>query len=384
MTRGKTVKFKNIAVILGFAAVALAMQAASADYVAYSVNKKGKRSPLPERVEKIDTKYMVNIEWGEYAGRKARLGVLPVDNTSSVQSFTVTSSMGNVDYSSSASGIPVNGIEAMVIDALNRTNRFRLVERTQLGSVMGEQDLAASGRVAKPSGAATGNILGAQYLVQVVVTDYESNTSGKDGGMGGLLRKVPVVGGVKAGSSEGRVGLNIRLIDAETSEITFSKQIEAVLKETNFGFAGAGWTGDALLGGFMSSYAKTPIGQAVIAGINQGVFELIKQVGSQPAEGSIVKADPSQIYVNLGQDSVSVGERLQVLKKGEELIDPETGISLGGSTTVIGEIEVTQVQEKFSIARPVSLSGTADRGDPVKATTVAAPLEFAAKWKKPK
>ena len=37
-----------------------------------------------------------------------------------------------------------------------------------------------------------------------------------------------------------------------------------------------------------------------------------------------------------------------------------------------------------SIARPVSLSGTPDRGDPVKATTVAAPLEFADKWKKPK
>ena len=377
-------KFKNIAVILGFAAVALAIQPASADYVAYSVNKKGKRSPLPERIEKIDTKYLVNIEWGEYAGRKARLGVLPVDNTSSVQSFTVSSSMGNVDYSSQSTGIPVNGIEAMVIDSLNRTNRFRLVERTELGSVMGEQDLAASGRIAKPSGAATGNILGAQYLVQVVVTDYESNTSGKDGGVGGLFRKVPVVGGIKAGSSEGRVGLNIRLIDAETSEITFSKQIEAVLKETNFGFAGAGWTGDAILGGFMSSYAKTPIGQAVIAGINQGTFELIKQVGSQPAEGSIVKADAAQVYTNLGADSVSVGERLQVMKKGEELIDPETGISLGGSMTAIGEIEVTQVQEKFSIARPVALSGTPDRGDPVKATTVAAPLEFADKWKKPK
>jgi len=378
------VKFKNLALILGVAAVALVAQSASADYVAYSVSKKGNRAPLPERVEKIDTKYMVNIEWGDYAGRKSRLGVLPVDNTSSSQSFTVSSSMGDVDYSSSSTGIPVNGIEAMVIDALSRTNRFRLVERTELGSVIGEQDLAASGRIAKPSGAATGNILGAQYLVQVVVTDYESNVSGKDAGVGGLLRKVPLVGGVKTGSSKGRVGLNIRLIDAETSEITFSKQIEAVLKETSFGLAGAGWTSDAILGGFMSNYAKTPIGQAVIAGINQGVFELIKQVGSQPAEGSIVKADPAQIYTNLGSDSVSVGERLQVMKKGEELIDPETGISLGGSMTSMGEIEVTQVQEKFSIARPVSLSGTPDRGDPVKATTVAAPLEFAAKWKKPK
>ena len=108
---------KNLTVVLVCTTIALWALGAYADFVAYSVNKKGKRSPLPERIEKIDTKHLVNIEWGEYAGRKARLGVLPVDNNSSVSSFTVSSSMGDVDYSTSTTGIPVNGIEAMVIDA---------------------------------------------------------------------------------------------------------------------------------------------------------------------------------------------------------------------------------------------------------------------------
>jgi len=380
----KAMKFRKLSVFLAVLSVLIGMQSAIADYVAYSVGSKEK-SPLPAKLEKIDTKYLLNIEWGEYSGRKARLGVLKVDNNSSATSFTVSSAMGNIDYSASTAGVPVNGIEAIVIDSLSQTGRFRLVERTELGDVLAEQDLAASGRIAKPSGAKTGSVLGAEYLVQVVVTDYESNTSGTDKGIGGLLTsKVPLFGGVKAGSSTGRVGLNIRLIDAETSEITFTKQIEAVIKETNLGFGGVGWGGDLALGGFMSSYSKTPIGQAVIAGVNQGVFELIKQVGAKPPEGAVVKADPTQIYTNLGQDSVAVGDRLQVVKMGEELIDPETGISLGGSTTVVGEIEVTQVQEKFSIAKPISLSGNVDRGDKVKATAVAAPLEFAKRWKKPK
>jgi curli biogenesis system outer membrane secretion channel CsgG len=360
------------------------LQNAAADYVAYSLGE-NEKSPLPERVDKVDTKYLLNIEWGDYSGRKARLGVLEVDNNSSASSYTVSTIMGNVNYSDSTAGVPVNGIEAIVIDSLSQTGRFRLVERTELGDVLAEQDLASSGRVAKPSGAKTGNVLGAEYLVQLVVTDYETNTSGTDKGIGGLLtKKVPLLGGVKAGSSTGRVGLNIRLIDAETSEITFTKQIEAVIKETNLGFGGAALLGDVALGGFMSQYSKTPVGQAVIAGVNQAVFELVKQVGAKPAEGSIVKADAAQIYTNLGQDSVAVGDRLQVLKKGEELIDPDTGISLGGSTTSIGEIEVSQVQEKFSIAKPVSLSGTPDRGDKVMGTKTAAPLEFAARWKKPK
>ena len=358
--------------------------AAQADYVAYSVGEKEK-SPLPERIDDVETKYLLNIEWGDYAGRKARLGVLPVDNNSAVSSFTISSSMGDVDYTSSSTGVPVNGIEAIVIDSLAQTNRFRLAERTALGSVLDEQDLASSGRVAQPSGAATGNVLGAEYLVQVVVTDYESNTSGKKGGVGGLLRnKVPLLGGIQAGKSEGRVGLNVRLIDAETSEITFTKQIESIITETNLGFGGIGFGSDIALGGFMSSYSKTPIGQAVIAGINEAVYELVKQVGARPAEGSIVKADPGQIYINLGSDAVAVGDRLKVVKLGEELIDPETGISLGGSTTTIGEVEVAQVQEKFCIARHIAMSGEASRGDKVVAMEAAAPLEFATSWDEPR
>ncbi|MDH3336903.1 MAG: CsgG/HfaB family protein [Gammaproteobacteria bacterium] len=376
--------FRKLPVFLSVVLALTGMQYAVADYVAYSVSKKG-RSPLPEHVDNIGTKFLLDIEWGEYAGRKARLGVMEVDNDSPSSSYTVSTIMGDIDYSDSATGVPVNGIEAIVIDALSRTGRFRLVERTELGSVLDEQDLAASGRIAKPSGAKTGKVLGAEYLVQLVVTDYETSTSGSDKGVGGLLKnKVPLIGGVKAGSSSGRVGLNIRLIDAETSEITFTKQIEAVIKETNIGFAGAGWGSDVALGGFLSNYSKTPIGQAVIAGVNQAVFELVKQVGAKPAEGSIVKAEPTQIYTNLGQDSVAPGERLQVIKVGEQLIDPETGISLGGSSTVIGEIEVKQVEEKFSIAAPILLTGTPERGDKLVSTKVAAPLEFADKWKKPK
>ena len=377
-------KFSKLS-LLFISVLALAgLQTASADYVAYSLGEKSK-SPLPERIDKVDTKYLLNIEWGEYAGRQARLGVLEVDNNSSANSYTVSTMMGDINYSDSTAGVPVNGIEAIVIDSLSQTGRFRLVERTELSDVLAEQDLASSGRVAKPSGAKTGNVLGAEYLVQLVVTDYETNTSGTDKGIGGLLTsKVPLLGGVKAGSSQGRVGLNIRLIDAETSEITFTKQIEAVIKETNLSFGGAGLIGDVGLGGFMSNYSKTPVGQAVIAGVNQAVFELIKQVGSKPAEGSIVKADAAQIYTNLGSDAVAIGDRLQVMRKGEELIDPETGISLGGSMTSLGEIEVAQVQEKFSIARPVSLGTTPDRGDKVIGTKPPAPLEFAKSWKKPK
>ena len=71
------------------------------------------------------------------------------------------------------------------------------------------------------------------------------------------------------------------------------------------------------------------------------------------------------------------------VEEGEALIDPETGISLGGSQTVIGEISVSQVNEKYSIATPVSLSKVPARGDKVVATNAAEPLQFASSWSPP-
>ncbi len=364
----------------------LASGIASAEYLAYAVTEKG-RSPLPERIEEIDAKHLVNVEWGEFAGKKTRIGILEVDNNSSASTFRTTDASGNTyetEWSPGGGTVPVNGIEAIVTDTMNRTGRFRLVERAALGNVLGEQDLAASGRVAAPSAAATGQVLGAEVLVQVVITDYEENTSSKSTGAGGLLRKVPLVGGIGIKSGQGRVGLNFRLIDATTSEVLYTNQVESIIKESGLTLAGAGWTGDAVLGAFMSNYAKTPIGQAVIAGINQGVFDLVKQIGARPAEGAVVKAEGKRVWLNIGEDGVDLGDRLTVMSKGEELIDPETGISLGSTDTKLGDIEVIQIAEKFSVAQWVTLAAAPNRGDRVVSQAPPPTIEFADSWKPPR
>ncbi len=369
------------------ALLVLASTSALADFLAYSVSDKG-RSPLPERIDEIEAEHLLNLEWGEFDGKKVRVGVLEVDNNSSKASFTAKDSSGvtyEAEWEHSGHGtVPVNGIEAIVTDTMNRTGRFRLVERAVLGDVLGEQDLASSGRVSQPSGAATGKVLGAEILVQLVVTDYEEKTSGSNKGVGGLLRKVPVIGGVTVSSDEGRVGLNIRLIDATTSEVLFTKQVESVIKESGIGYGGIGYGGDFGLGGFMSSYSKTPIGQAVIAGVNKCVYEVVKQIGARPAEGSVVKAEGNRVWINIGDDGVDVGDRLTVMQKGEELIDPDTGISLGSSDMSLGDVEVIQVAEKYSIAQSVSLSSNPNRGDKVVSQASAPSIEFASAWEPPR
>jgi curli biogenesis system outer membrane secretion channel CsgG len=359
------------------------------DYLAYVQDEKKGEVPLPENIDDLEAKDILNMRWGEYTGPKSRVAVLPVKNDSDKATITISGPDGEttIDYSDE-DRIPVQGIDAIITDSLLQSGRFRLVERVVLKETMKEQDLGASGRVAQPSAAKTGNILGAQYQVQAVVTNYEPGVKKKSGGLGGLLggRTSGVLGGVGIKSDKSVVGMNFRLIDATTSEVVFTKQVESILSEKglSFGGAGGGYTGGtvAALGGFMSNYSKTPIGQAVIATINKGTYELAKQVGVSPATGSVVRASEDKIYTNLGEGIVSVGEILKVMSKGEELIDPETGISLGSEKTELGTIKIVSIQEKFSIAEPVGIN-TSDisPGDQIVSTKPAGELEFGPDWK---
>lgn len=357
-----------------------------ADYVAYSVTNDGEKLALPEDVSRFGAKELLNIEWGDYTGKKTRIGVLEVENNSSAQSFSVQGfggAGGNISYSP-GSGVPVQGIEAIITDVMHKTNRFRMVERQVLDQAIKEQDLGASGRMAQPSAAKVGNILGAQYLLQAVVTNYEEGVEKKGGGLlGGVVggKTGAILGGISMKNAKGVIGMNFRLIDAETTEVIFTNQVEVAVKESGLSFGGIGIAGGGGLGGFMSNYAKTPIGQAVISAINRGIFDLIKQIGTSSAEGSVVTVRDGKVYLNMGEDVVSVGEKILIQSKGEALIDPETGISLGADVSDLGHVEVAETHEKYSIASSIDVDvASISRGDSAISLKPASPLEFSEKW----
>ncbi len=351
---------------------------ALADYVAYADDQ-----PLPESIDSIGAKHLLNLKWGEYSGNKTRVGVLRVQNSTNVSTLSISGPAGDIEYTHMSGGIPVQGIEAILSDVLLNTQRFRVVERTALDKVLKEQDLGATGRISKPSAAKFGKVLGAQFLIQAVVTHYEPGTEEQKAGLGGLLggRAGAVLGGLGMKIKKSVVAMNFRLISAETGEVLFSKQVDSVIDESGLTFVGLGFSGGGA-GGFLSQYAKTPIGQAVIAAVNKGVYELIKEVGTAPPRGAVVKTGSGKVYVNLGEGQVATGDELKVLSQGEKLIDPTTGEVLGSEETEIGKVQVTSVKEKFSIAKWVgSPSSKVEKGSPVESTRRPEALKFAASWK---
>jgi curli biogenesis system outer membrane secretion channel CsgG len=141
---------------------------------------------------------------------------------------------------------------------LSATGDFNVIEREKVGAVLAEQDLARSARVRQGSGPASGNITGAQYLITGSLAAYTENTSDTGGGVsfGGFH-----VGG---GKSEAYVAIDLRVIDAETSEVVYSRTVEGRSSDHNVDLGGSTWRG---LGGGFHHSQNTPASKAVRAAL---------------------------------------------------------------------------------------------------------------------
>jgi len=250
------------------------------------------------------------------------------------------------------------GMTDQLTDALVQSGRFVVVERQTLTDVIGEQDLARSGRVSKGKvSARTGKITSAQILVKGTITEFQDGSSGGGTGIG--------FAGIKLGTSggESHVGLIIRLIDSTTGEVIASKRVEGKAKSSGYDFG-------LNVGGFSfgnDSFKKSPIGKTVQIVIDRAVVYIATQLEELPFEGRVIKARGKSLFVSAGErNGTKVGDEFVVFSKGEELKDPDTGEILGFDEEEIGSIKITKVKTKFSMAKAVGKLGKVKPGDLIR------------------
>ena len=147
------------------------------------------------------------------------------------------------------------GMADQLTTALVGTNRFIVLERQALDAVLSEQDLAASGRVSAASGAAYGEIEGAEIVVVAAVTEFDDDSSGASVGTGGFIGDV--FSSVSAGFSGSHMAIDLRLIDTRTSRILAATSVEGGSKDFDFTSAATNF-GGALVGGNLSGWSNTP------------------------------------------------------------------------------------------------------------------------------
>ena len=144
-------------------------------------------------------------------------------------------------------------LAGMLSNELAATGKFRVVERSKIDSILGEQDLADAGRVNKATRAKTGKLTGAKYLVFATVSAFEENTTG---GRGGVSFRGISVGGKK---SEAYLAIDLRVVDTTTGDIEFSRTVEgrSSSKGMNVGLYRGGF------GGNLAKEDNTPVGKAI-------------------------------------------------------------------------------------------------------------------------
>jgi curli biogenesis system outer membrane secretion channel CsgG len=238
---------------------------------------------------------------------------------------------------------------SMLTDALQQTGKFIVLGESDMRqAALGEQDLAASGRVAGGNRAPrAGNLTPAQLLVKGEIINFETGTSGGTGG-------VRISGFRIGGNTEtAQITAVIYAVDSTTGQVVASKRVNGDAKKSGLsvGFTDRNWGGD--LGGFR----KTNAGEAMAKAINEAVAFMIGQIQNLPWTATIVTAREDRVYINRGsREGVAMGQRF-VVGEADEIRDPDTGELLDSVLEKHGTIEAVEVRERVTICKIVDGDG---------------------------
>ena len=258
------------------------------------------------------------------------------------------------------------GLAAQLTTALVESGRFIVVERPDLAVVLREQELAKLNVTSKDSGPQAGKVLGTQLIVHGSVTEFEQNSTGRNtnlGVSGNAGAAMNMLGAAVAKSTtNGIVGVDVRLIDATTSQVLQSKRIEKRLStsDTSINLAAS----QVAFG--TEQFDKSVLGQATRAAIEEAVVFIATFSAKLPWTGALADVDGSNVLINAGSGAgLAIGDRFAVLVVAKEVTDPTTGQSLGRIERQSGTVRITSVEPAFSTA-VMEQPFAATRGDTVR------------------
>lgn len=162
-----------------------------------------------------------------------------------------------------------SGLTDMLISALFQTNRYIILDRSDLDAALLEQDLAARGRVDLASAARMGEIEGAELLVFGAITEYQADVVSIGGvaiGIATFLTTLAIrsknddmpLGAVTYKASH--IALDLKVVDSSTGRILHAGSVEGRYNRVGGGIIGTvgGGATEQLVtfGGFRSSGAE--------------------------------------------------------------------------------------------------------------------------------
>jgi len=243
-----------------------------------------------------------------------------------------------------------SGLADMLVTELVKSKQFMVIEREELNRILEEQGLGMSGAVTPQSAAQVGKLLG----VEMMVTGSISEFGEKKSGLGGSIGKIGIGG--KFTKRQARAVVDIRLVNTTTGEIVLAEKAEGEDGSTGLDNISV----DDIDFGNPTYWDNTILGKASRKAIDKCVKYISKGMDNIPWEGKIIKVnDDGTVYMKPGSaGGVQAGMEFVVYSQGEELIDPDTGISLGSEESKIGRVKVVQDVGDGKACKAILVSGS--------------------------
>lgn len=284
---------------------------------------KGKRSSVASKQQKSSPARTGGVLGGNGAVNSA---------TSSKQAASITAKptilVGELKLNPSArtTGFGPNQLKRMTdefIVKLNNSDRFTVMERQEVDQILDEKGFEA---IAK-GGDITDRIrelLGADYLIHGEVTNFYIDTK---------KRNVPYLNKVETTANSVTEGI-FRIVDVHTGKVIAGDKVRLKKKIRRVDDL------SLVMSGLIDEFSTKSVAKIVDR------LYPVRVLGI--SENGVV-------YLNRGEDAgMGIGDRFNVMRMGQELIDIDTGRSYGAVETKMALIEVTAVEPNRSRASIVS------------------------------
>ena len=232
---------------------------------------------------------------------------------------------------------------------LQKTGRFIIVPQQDMSSILEQQRIGATGAINPATAAKMGEILGLNAIVTGSVTAYSEAEEAQDYLVYKKKKQIA------------RVTVDYRIVDTSTGVQLLADSGAGIYEKS---------TGGALGLGAKGGYDPDLRDGALRDALTKAMVNMMKQLESQPWKGKIAKVTGNKLYINAGKKTgLKIGDRLDVYRVGEDIIDPDTHQKLGTTEDKVGQAIVQQndLGDKADMSVAVTTSGMGfKQGDVVK------------------
>ncbi len=206
-----------------------------------------------------------------------------------------------------------------------KSNKFDVLERTEIQSVIDENQFATTGLGAPENAAQFGKLTGAQYLVIGAIREMRVVES---------RERIDYTNEVKC-TQTARLRLELRVVKGDTGRIVSAEASGNDGKTASR--VGACGSRQRLLNDVIND-----VGAAIVARVVDAIYPL-----------KVVSVRGEVVTLNRGEGApFGVGSLLDCVVTDEPIVDPDTGDVLGFEETPVGAVEVTAIMPKLSRAKP--------------------------------